>query len=486
MFILEEELFSRFKNIIREKSGLQFAESRRRDLLSGILDAMKDAGFTDPEAYYRSLSGLSAGSEQWERLIRQVTVGETYFFRDQGHFNALRDNILPDLIARRRAANHHLLRIWSAGCATGEEPYSLAILLRELLPDLRNWQIMILGTDINQNSLKQAQRGIYRNWSFRAETPERIRGVYFRERGGLYHLNDDVRRMVAFQYLNLAEECYPSYENHTFGLDVILCRNVLLYFDQQAINETITRFKSCLVDDGWLILGHSEPTVDIMPRYFQPRYFTGAVIYQKKPDHPRPVRRPTGLLPSLESVLAAAPKSVQEQAAQGEQEEEIEPYDRALAFVEDGQPAEAERVLREQLSESPDDADSLWLLGKIAADAQRWDDAYGWLDKAEKANPLLVQVHFLKALIYEHEDDVKNAVRAIRRALYLDHTFVLGHFNLANLYWRAGEHTRARRSWRNADVLLQDREPDEVLPFSDGMTAGRLRSVLRQRMQQKS
>src|SRR5262245_20228366 len=154
----------------------------------------------------------------WQRLLYHLAIGETYFFRD---IDALRERVLPRLIARRRTDGSRTLRIWSAGCATGEEPYTIAILLCELIDDVEAWKITILGTDINLEAINFARRGLYTQWSVRSVLPE---NPYLRPRGNRWQISDQIRRMVDFRYLNLID-------NH-IGLanaDLVVCRNVLYY-----------------------------------------------------------------------------------------------------------------------------------------------------------------------------------------------------------------------------------------------------------------
>ena len=162
-------------------------------------------------------------------MASYLTIGETYFFRVEPDFNALENHILPELIHLRKDTGKYL-RIWSAASSTGEEPYSLAILVRKLIPDIKDWNITILATDINTRSLAKAEKGIYGNWSFR-NNPEWLKKIYFTplldER---YQINRNIKDMVSFFYLNLARDTYPSLLNNTNGMDIIFCRNVLMYF----------------------------------------------------------------------------------------------------------------------------------------------------------------------------------------------------------------------------------------------------------------
>src|SRR5574341_1054099 len=198
-----------FRDLLQEKVGLFFGEDRRRDLERHLTIMLKQTGISDAGKYYDQLHSAPSTSALWRKLILQLTVGETYFFRDSAQINALYSHVLPSLIKQRRKKNDLQLRLWSAGCATGEEPYSLAILLCDLIPDIQLWNISILGTDINQESLQRAEKAIYRDNSFRNETPDDLRERYFLPNGGAsWELLPEIRKMVRFDYLNLAEAAY--------------------------------------------------------------------------------------------------------------------------------------------------------------------------------------------------------------------------------------------------------------------------------------
>ncbi|MBI1878914.1 MAG: hypothetical protein HYR94_11975, partial [Chloroflexi bacterium] len=239
--------YSRFRDLVLERSGLHFPEKKWTDLEIGLSKAMHSLpgavvealGSLDLDIYYRFLKEAATplAQAEMERLINLLTIGETHFFRDSAQFDALATQVLPDLIARKRAAAAAVgsnppgipqLRLWSAGCATGEEPYSLAILLHQLIPDINNWRILILATDINQDSLTRARQSLYSNWSFRETRAKTTRSLYFTAQGKRYQLRDDIRQMVTFAPLNLIEDNFPAVHNNTMSMDLILCRNVTI------------------------------------------------------------------------------------------------------------------------------------------------------------------------------------------------------------------------------------------------------------------
>jgi chemotaxis protein methyltransferase CheR len=254
---IPDALLSRLSEYLTAKIGLHFSNRNRNELHQKMTAAMTDFGFENVGEFIEWLLSLSPTQKQIEVLASHLTVGETYFFREKRAFEILEQSILPGLIDARRKTGRRL-RFWCAGCSTGEEPYSLAILLDKLIPDLKDWNITILATDINTGALRKADEGMYSDWSFR-DTPPLFKDKYFeRVNGSRYRLLPDIRNMVNFSYLNLSQDVYPALQNNTNAMDVIFCRNVLMYFAPEHVKLAAERFYRSLVDNGWLIVSPVE------------------------------------------------------------------------------------------------------------------------------------------------------------------------------------------------------------------------------------
>ncbi|MBI4381907.1 MAG: protein-glutamate O-methyltransferase CheR, partial [candidate division NC10 bacterium] len=280
---LSNELCIQAQALIASRLGLDFSKGRQADLERGLVGACRTSSVSVPETYLAWLATLPDESTEWRRLVGHLTVGETYFFRDRALFEALEQHVLPSLITARRTERNLRLRLWSAGCATGEEPYSLAVLLDRLLPDLSEWALTILATDINPDALEAARRGCYREWSFR-ETPQWTRDQYFHRRNAeTFEVSPRIRRMVTVAPLNLAEDGYPAVMTNTSAMDLVLCRNVLMYFTRDAQRATVARLQRALVSEGWLAVSPAEASAEL----FQPLVsvnFPGAILYRKGGD----------------------------------------------------------------------------------------------------------------------------------------------------------------------------------------------------------
>jgi chemotaxis protein methyltransferase CheR len=243
---------ARVAELVRERTGLVFPSARVSEVESTVRRVMSRHSIAGAD---RLLTVLEDDAEVRDGLVAELTIGETYFSRDTAQFELLRRRILPELLAT--AGAERPLRIWSAGCASGEEPYSIAMILDEL-GALRSAEIV--GTDISRPRLDQAQRAVYARWSLRG-VPDDVRDRYFAPRGRYYELAERIRRAVDFRYLNLAEDRFPSLSVGIWGMDLIFCRNVLIYFDRPTVQRVARRLIDSLSQDGWLVLGASDPSL---------------------------------------------------------------------------------------------------------------------------------------------------------------------------------------------------------------------------------
>ncbi|WP_448561553.1 CheR family methyltransferase, partial [Trichothermofontia sp.] len=298
---MRDVLLQQFVSLISETTGLQIRPQDRDLFAQKLQKRLQAVGKLTPEAYYHLLSEnrKNTGHAEWRELLTLLTTTESYFFRDQGQFSLLRETLLPDLLDRKRTLGTQpggnldtkpSIRIWSAGCSTGEEAYSLAILLHEMIANWEDWHITILGTDINQNTLITAQRGIYSDWSFR-HTDMHLRQTYFRPHRDGWEILPEIRRLVTFRYGNLVQDPFPSPHLGLYDFDLILCRNVFIYFDADAIQRVLHKFYATLLPNGYLITGHTELYGQQLSP-FRVRSFPQSILYQRSPEPDLPVHLP--------------------------------------------------------------------------------------------------------------------------------------------------------------------------------------------------
>lgn len=273
---LIKDLEPEFIELISERYGLVIHVNQTMKLVRAVVEACHKL-HCKPQEYLERLKKISSNSLLLADLIAAITVGESYFFRDKHQMSLLEAFILPELIERNK--NRHRLKIWSAGCSSGEEIYTIAMLLVQLLPNSGRWDLQLLGTDINANALEKANVGVYNQWSMRS-IPEEYSKRYFVKSGRVYNLNPEIRNMVSFKYLNLSDNTYPSILNGTQEMDLILCRNVLIYFDENLVTKIMKKLSLCMTDDAFLLLGASDPivTTDADLSF----HHNGAIYFTKK------------------------------------------------------------------------------------------------------------------------------------------------------------------------------------------------------------
>ena len=429
----------RLTEFLSRRLGLDFPASRQADLEFGIHDACRELGFENAEECIDWLAGARLTRSQIETLASRFTIGETYFFREPEVFAIIEREVLPKLIAERRAAGDRRLRLWSAGCASGEEAYTLAIVVTQLLVDLKEWHVTILGTDLNAQFLRKAAAGIFSDWSFRG-LPPGVKERCFEPAGlRLHKISPALRRMVHFGYLNLAEDTYPSLLTNTTAMDLILCRNVLLYFSPERAAAVTKRFHASLNEGGWLVGRHGRT---FEAPGFARVSFDQRTLFRKTKEEVVPPE--ILVIPPLESAPAPAeggldaPLFVRPEAAPLELPRPPVPMGIAASSAGDVAYEAANR-------------------GLLPEALRYCDEAL----RSEKSNP---RIHYLRATILAELGAFAEAEAAFGRTLYLDPEYLLAHFALASLTYRLGKTSESRRHLQNASVLLAKLDPDAILP----------------------
>lgn len=493
MNTLSHETLARLADYLERHMGLFYPRQKWADLEKKIMKSLADLNFNDAEAFEDWLLASQPTRSQIEILASYLTVGETYFFREKHVFEVLEERIIPELINARRG-NDRRLRIWSAGCCTGEEPYSIAILLHKMLPDLKAWNISILATDINPRFLHKASEGIYGKWSFR-DCPQWVQERYFRRsKKDQFEILPEIKNMVTFSYLNLAEDSYPSLLSQTNAMDVIFCRNVLMYFAEEPAKKVVHNLSRSLVDGGWMVTSPAEISYIPSPPFAAVR-FPDAVLY-KKDIKPRMAKEIPDVFPSLLHKETGAPagprvdiapkrdrapvretKTVKRPEAK-EAEKAPLLYVKAQVLYEQGRYGEAIHELLKLVSQKQDMVKVLSLLARAYANKGELMEARRWCERAIASDKLVSGLHYLRATILQEQMATEEAVTSLKRALYLDPDFVLAHFAMGVLNSRQGKLKETEKHFKNVITLLRNCQQEEILPESDGITAGRLGEIV--------
>ena len=413
---LPGHLLEAFGDRVAKRLGLHFPEAKRDDLARAAHALAAESGGIDAQAFLEKFLPAPWGPPELATLARHLTNGETWLFREPALFDALRQRLLPEL--RRRGSKR--LRIWSAGCSSGEEAWSVAISLAEALPDLDDWDLHILATDINPAALEKARRGAYRPWSFRA-CPVALRDAWFHPVDvGVLEVDARLRSLVSFRPHNLAEDGFPP--GDWPASDLIICRNVLMYFRPDLASRAADSLGGCLIDGGWLGMGAAEASAPSSAR-LQPLGLPEVLLFRKSPD--------------FAGGLAATPAP------------------------EPREPPVMQASLAHDL-----------------ANRGQLDAALVCCARALCRDRLDLAATHLQASIFMEQGRLPEAVAAFRRTLYIDPEHCMAQVSLGNLLARQGRRREASRHLNNALSLIAGLAPDAVLAGSGGVLVGGLRTSI--------
>jgi chemotaxis protein methyltransferase CheR len=434
-----------------DQTGLTFPGGRRSDFEACVARAMARRGIR----HQKDLPGrIRADRRLLDELIADLAVHESYFFREPAQFEAIRSLVLPQLLRER--GPQALLDIWSAGCAKGEEPYSLAILLAQ---EGLSARCRIRATDLSPAALANAAQGSFREWSFRGAAAQRARG-YFRRRGADFHLDEKIRGQVAFEPLNLVSGPFPSPRPGSAGFDLILCRNVLIYFEPATVARVAGRFYEALAEGGWLITASSDPPLwNHAP--FEIQMTPAGVLYRRatvnrRPAPPRPVGAKPCSPPRAASIQIAAEAPVRVRQARVEREP-------ARGVPRGEAPASDPAACLIQIKALANSGGAL-LAEKAAA-------------AAVARHPLCPDLHYLRAVLLLDLERCEAATAAIRRVLYLDRTLLAPHLLLGSILRRRGDLPGALRAYRNGLHCCANRDRDDIAELTDNEPLARLVAV---------
>ena len=467
-----DQRFADIARLVAGRSGLTFAPALCDRVERGIRHAMARAGLDEVGRYARHVARDSAALDA---LVAELTIGETYFFRDPLQFAFVRTQALPEL--RRRRGREHRLKVWSAGCATGEEAYSLAIVLAE---ERDGQPAEVLATDLSPMALAKAAAAIYPAWSLRGSDAAAAR-PYLRRRGTMFALVDGIRERVQLRRLNLASDAYPSPTTGLCAIDLVFCRNVLIYFDRATTAAVARRLFATLAPGGFLVTGASDPLlVDHAP--FEVLLTNGGVFYRRPVTMAAARRRPHRPLAPIAAPLPgdAAARCPTPPPAPGPPPRPPEPaaagdaLDVARAAFARGDYRGAAALTAARLDDPALATLHVRALANVdpAAGARAAADAVG----RHALNPGL---HLLHAIVLLARGDLTTAAQALGRVLYLDRTLPMAHMTLGAILQRRHDRAGAARAFRTAWTLCQAHDAEEPAPLAEGRRYGELAATAR-------
>jgi chemotaxis protein methyltransferase CheR len=469
----------RFRALAARRFGLQFDDTKL-GWLGDVLQRRADSRRFTVDAYLAAFESAPVAGEAGA-LATELTVGETYFFRNMEQFNALREQVLPDRL--RAQASRRSLRILSAGCASGEEPYSIAMSLCDLLPD-RSWQLSIRAVDLNPAAIEKALRGRYTSWSLR-ETPQAMQQRWFRPDGRDQLLDETLRRAVTFEVRNLHDDDCELWQPGAY--DVVFCRNVLMYFTPQSAGAVVARIARSLAPGGALFLGHAE-TLRGLSQDFHLCHTHSCFYYRSRGagEARTTPSAPAVAAPALVAALDGGDAWVQaiEHASQRVRALTTPPSSaqrrastqapagwhlgHALELLGRERFAEALELVHGLPPESAQDPDVLLLHAVLLVHGGRLMHAEDTCRRLLALDELNAGAHYVLALCCEAAGDTRGAVDQDQVAVYLDPAFAMPRLHLGLLARRAGDRDTSRREFEQARTLLLREDASRLLLFGGG------------------
>ncbi|MGD8432707.1 MAG: CheR family methyltransferase [Syntrophobacterales bacterium] len=449
---LSDKEFKSFRDLIAERAGIYFEPGKQDLLRTNLLQRMEDCGLSSFADYFQLLSS-PAGTKEFDHLLNLIIIPETYFFRDQAQFRALEHSIIPEIL-KNKTDSGSSLRIWSAGCSTGEEPYTIALIVAAGKAKLKYPPVHILATDVSNAALEAARRGIYGARSVR-DVPKEYLNLYFTEKKGKYFLDESIKQMVEFSYFNLVTKPYPLIEMS--GWDIIFCRNVTIYFQHESTKKVIHNFYQSLRPGGYLFAGYSESL-----RYLSDEFTTvqvgGTFVYKKEPWDKRPEKKARrARRKRSRQRTPASGRSRRLEALPNREVDEIQQIcARAKELLEMGKPEQAGELLAPHVEKETASERVLLLQAEIFLNQGNLEKAAQLCQRIISCEPLSVAGYYLLGVVYRTWEKERKAIQEFKRVLYLKSEHALARFNLGDLYSQVGRLEEARLEYGNVVRLLRE------------------------------
>jgi chemotaxis protein methyltransferase CheR len=486
---IADGLLNEVSTWVDQHFGLNYPRESWPNLEREIYRAAEECGrHSDLRSYIKQLLASELSVHQMEVFITQLTVGETYFFREPRSLDALAQLVIPDWTAKPDELTR-TRRIWSAGCSSGEEPYSIAMLLSRLHAGSKPLAVDILATDINSKSVRKALAGSYNNWSFRG-TPAWVKNSFFQPVSkDKWMLDSSIKRSVRVEQRNLMPSAAADAANEDV-YDLILCRNVLMYLTAEAIRNVVRQFHRLLAPGGWLMVGLTETSQQLFAEFETVR-FNEVTLYRKRGDW-------TAFSPSnLDQsdygfVLSDVTKdeSLPDCNATCDQLSSTQALHSELSLVnlvpsvDLNRERESESMERDNEGEaniSQKITDTPQIALAKARDLAGQGDlgaALACCDEALSLNKMAALAHYLRATILQEQELYLDALQSLYRTVYVNPEFILGHFALGNSAQKCGMQKEASRHFANVLRLLAPYKADDTVPDSEGLSVGSLREMI--------
>lgn len=489
------DYFKKYQDLLIRESGFFFAENRMEFFRSTLLQFISKSPYDTFEDFLNYLSNTSPGKLLLQQMMDEITIGETFFFRNMPQLDTFKEYVIPELIKAKRSTGVPIIKIWSAGCSSGEEVYTNAMLLLENLPNPNTWEIHILGTDINRRFLRIAEEGIYKGTRPEKHVDQALLQKYFTYADGQYRINNELKNIVKFAHHNLIQSPYDMFE--MIDADVIFCRNVTIYFNTETTRMIINKFYDCLRDKGYLFLGHSETLWKICDK-FRVYDFPKGFIYQKDLYHrDRHAESNTthAAIPeinlnlmhqikdtgyssktpfSLESLHPSSPASLSTEEIDSDLLENLmkidTKYHEGCILFENKDFEGALKCFDEIIVKDSSYLIAHFAKATILSNQGKYQEALKAFQHLINADNLFLEAYYLQSILYIKLQDLPKAISTLQKVIYIDPNHALGYFNLATLYNDCGKPVQSKLAWTNLKRVCQLHAKTAIVPLSDNMT----------------
>ena len=499
---MNNALLRLFRQIISEKSGLYIREQDNKKLIDTISSRIKILRLSSENEYYQLLNS-DKNKPECQEFVSSITTGETYFFRDKGQFSLLKNYLLPELIEKQM--KDKTLKIWSAGCSTGEEAYSITILLNELIKNppespffkgghteipplvngdiqkspplvkggeggLAGWDILILGTDINEAAIKKARLGFYRDWSFRMVS-EDVKKQWFRKVKDGWKIDKGIIEMVNFEHIDLINDDYPDYKSMLHDMDLILCRNVFIYFIPDVVSRVILKLNETLNDGGYLMTGHAELPQQAIAN-LRPKVFPESVVYKKSSElgvrSEELKSRSQRVEVRSQKLEAKIPQIPFIPVTQRENRTPQSIMSEAKELYNKGNYTLTIEKLEYILLTNPEYFDAHRLIGQTYANIGEYEKAESHLKKAIEIDKFNAEPYYLLAQISRENGRLEDEEEMLKKVIYLNPSHIPAYLEMGVIYEGKGDREMAFKMRNSALNLLKKLPSDErIEPYTE-------------------
>ncbi|MFA6770559.1 MAG: CheR family methyltransferase [Bacteroidales bacterium] len=452
--IINKEHLQIAADIIERELGLHYPATRLEELMRGFerTSELLNGSLGSEQLLKEVIKAKSIPKHIYTELSNALTINETYFFRESPAINLFKTTIIKEI-----EKNNGNFKIWSAGCSSGEEPFTLAIIIKEMLPTHIAKKIKIIATDISDKALKKANEGVYTEWSFR-ETPSNIKEKYFKAIDGKWHISNEIKKIVSFSHLNLITEEYPSLSQAIYDLNLIFCRNVLIYFSQKNIKLVANKLFNSLCEGGWLVTSQVELNSEFFPNFSKVNIDDG--FFYKKEKLITPKKRAVKESPIINK--SAHLKKIYKHRT--------ETKNRTITTSN-----EPESIVDISLLQS----------AQKLANKGEYDKALVILEKLLGSDSLNLNFFYLYATILSEKGDIEKAAEFYKKCIYLNPSHILANYMLGNIYVELGKKELSTKYFRTALEQARQIDPTQEVNDSGGVSAARVIEVLENIIQEQ-